>query len=347
MGVVDVIDTLREHGGMVTASLLRASHGRSDIAAALARHDVVRGGHGLYALRSAVPDARHAVRLNGVVAGLSAAHWWGWSLANEPDQPVVAVPRNRHLDPARRSGVRVIHVDLRDEQIVHGESARATPWGPRLPDLARVTDKLTTAVYVARTEPLTTSLAVLDSARRDGITQDRLHAALAGEPNQWLSRARTAIDVSDPRAANGFESLVRAIAIDVPRLRLVPQVTILPGITCDLVDEALGIVVECDSWTYHAEKSAFARDMERYNAIVLSGRLVLRIGRPLAISDPGQLPRQLAAAVALRTDMTRPTVSDSWPARWLWSSRRSRPRRHVRPATSRGRGFATRCSGAD
>jgi hypothetical protein len=53
-------------------------------------------------------------------------------------------------------------------------------------------------------------------------------------------------------------------------------------------------------WTYHAEKSAFARDMERYNALVLAGRLVLRIGRPLAISDPGQVRRHLANAVALR-----------------------------------------------
>jgi hypothetical protein len=221
-------------------------------------------------------------------------------LAQEPELPVVAVPRKRHIEPERRSGVRVVHVDLRADQIVQGEAARATPWGPRIPDLAMVTDKLTTAVYVARTEPLTISLPALDGARRDGITADQLHAALAGEPNQWRARARAAIDASDPRAANGFESLVRAIASDVPRLHLVPQVTVLPGITCYLVDDALGIVVECDSWTYHAEKSAFARDMERYNALVLAGRLVLRIGRPLAVSNPDQVRRHLVAAVALR-----------------------------------------------
>jgi hypothetical protein len=301
MGVGDVIETLREHGGMVTAGVLRSSHPRTDIAAALASNDVVRVGHGRYALRSVVPDAQHAVRLSGVVAGLSAAHWWGWSLAEEPDLPVVAVPRNRHIEPERRRGVRLVHVDLGADQIVQGEAARATPWGPRLPDLAQVTDKLTTAVYVARTEPLTTSLAVLDSARRDGITPDRLHAALAREPNQWRERAREAIDASDPRPDNGFESLVRAIARDVPGLCLVPQVRVLPGITCDLVDEVLGIVVECDSWTYHAEKSAFARDMERYNALVLADRLVLRIGRPIAMSDPDQVRRHLAAAVALRS----------------------------------------------
>ena len=266
---------------------------------------MVRVGHGRYALRSAVPNARHAVRLSGVVAGLSAAHWWGWSLAQEPELPVVAVPRNRHLAPERRAGVRVVHVDLRPDQVVRGEAARTTPWGPRLPDLAKVTDKVTTAVYVARTEPLTTSLPVLDSARRDGITSDQLRAGLALEPNQWRARARKAIDSSDPRAANGFESLVRAIASDVPGLRLVPQVTVLPGITCDLVDEVLGIVVECDSWTYHAEKSAFARDMERYNTLALAGRLVLRIGRPLAVSDPDQVRTHLAAAVALRKG-TRP-----------------------------------------
>jgi len=300
MGVADVLETLREHGGMATAKVLLAGHPRADLAAALAGNDVLRMGHGRYALRSAVPEARHAVRLSGVVAGLSAAHWWGWSLAQEPDLPVVAIPRKRHIEPERRAGVRVVHVDLRPDQVVHGEAARATPWGPRLPDLASVTDKLTTAVYVARTEPLTTSLPVLDSARRDGITLHQLHTALAREPNQWRARAREAIDASDPRAENGFESLVRAIANDVAGLRLVPQVVVLPGITCDLVDETLGIVVECDSWTYHAEKSAFARDMERYNTLVLAGRLVLRIGRPLALSEPALVRRHLTTAVALR-----------------------------------------------
>ena len=84
---------------------------------------------------------------------------------------------------------------------------------------------------------------------------------------------------ADGRAANAFESVVRAISLVVPALALEPQVRIGQSITPDLVDQTLRVVVECDSWTYQAEKSAFRRDLERYNEITLDGWLIIRMNR--------------------------------------------------------------------
>jgi len=44
----------------------------------------------------------------------------------------------------------------------------------------------------------------------------------------------------------------------------------------DLADEALGIVLEADSFEFHGERAALSRDCERYDELVARGWLVLR-----------------------------------------------------------------------
>ena len=44
----------------------------------------------------------------------------------------------------------------------------------------------------------------------------------------------------------------------------------------DLADPVRGIVLEADSWTWHAEKWDHDRDCGRYNAMVVAGWVVLR-----------------------------------------------------------------------
>ncbi len=56
-------------------------------------------------------------------------------------------------------------------------------------------------------------------------------------------------------AANPFESALRAVALDVPGLHVVPQHPIAMGdfvIHPDLVDVDRRIVLEADSWIHHA-----------------------------------------------------------------------------------------------
>ena len=62
------------------------------------------------------------------------------------------------------------------------------------------------------------------------------------------------LQAADARAGNPFESVLRAIGLDVPGLYLVPQVEIrIPGrrrMRPDLVDRRLKIVVEADSFEH-------------------------------------------------------------------------------------------------
>ena len=76
----------------------------------------------------------------------------------------------------------------------------------------------------------------------------------------------------------------------------------LPGITPDLVDGELRLIVECDSWMFHAEKSAFRRDMERYNTLVLRGWRVLRIGWEHAMKQPDYVRDVLARRLGVPSD---------------------------------------------
>jgi len=109
------------------------------------------------------------------------------------------------------------------------------------------------------------------------------------------------VAAADGRAANAFESVVRAISMKVEGLSLVPQVTIAESVTSDLVDLRLRIVVECDSWTYHAEKSAFRRDLDRYNTLAVDGWLILRFDRTHAMDKPGYVELTMARAVRMRS----------------------------------------------
>ncbi len=93
-------------------------------------------------------------------------------------------------------------------------------------------------------------------------------------------RVLRVIEAADGRADNPFESVLRAIGLDVPGLRLVPQVEIrIPGrwlMRPDLVDERLRIVVEADSFEHHGSRKALVLDCAGYDNLAADGWTVLR-----------------------------------------------------------------------
>lgn len=106
---------------------------------------------------------------------------------------------------------------------------------------------------------------------------------------------------ADGLAANCFESLVRAIALEVPGLSVRPQVNItLPAgeIWVDLADERLRIVIEADSFTFHGTPAALVKDARRYNWLTVDGWRVLRITWQDALNEPGLVAQWLAELVA-------------------------------------------------
>ena len=73
--------------------------------------------------------------------------------------------------------------------------------------------------------------------------------------------------------------MLRAIALGVEGTTWDPQHRIRYDdffAKVDLADDALGIVLEADSFEFHGERAALSRDCERYDELVSRGWLVLR-----------------------------------------------------------------------
>ncbi len=97
--------------------------------------------------------------------------------------------------------------------------------------------------------------------------------------------------------------MVRAVALDVPGLNLVPQVRVVGVGHPDLYDERLGIVVECDSFGFHAERADLQRDCNRYNACAVRDLAVVRFTWEDGMFRPEHVRQVLVDVVELRTEL--------------------------------------------
>ena len=111
------------------------------------------------------------------------------------------------------------------------------------------------------------------------------------------------VEHASGKAANPFESVLRAISLDVPDLALVPQVVIeeagFRG-RPDLVDQDRRIAVEADSFEFHGKRAALRRDCERFNALALQGWLVLRFSWEHVMHDQAYVRASLESATRWR-----------------------------------------------
>jgi very-short-patch-repair endonuclease len=140
-----------------------------------------------------------------------------------------------------------------------------------------VTTPLRTVVDCARLLPFDEALAIADSALRSGLVtreeldEVRVRGAGAGAVRRVVRHA-------DARAANPFESVLRALCIEAG-LPVEPQREVVLGrdtIHPDLVCRDRRVVVEGDSWTWHATRKAHTKDCARYNLLTAHGWAVLR-----------------------------------------------------------------------
>ncbi len=229
-----------------------------------------------------------AAAAGGVVSHLSAAQHWGWKLQWAPRIPEVTVPRRRRLDrnvaPLTRVDVRVRWADLGPDEVVDG-----------------ATSPVRTVVDCARTLDFGAALSVADSALRSGlVTSAELLRAAAASPRTGRERALRVAREATALAANPFESVLRAIALDVPGLAVRPQVWVAGVGRADLVDERLGIVVEADSWEFHGSPEAFRVDIRRYAGFARQGRVVVRFDWDRVMGDAGEVHATLLDVVRVR-----------------------------------------------
>ncbi len=252
------MDLLLRLGGVASRRQLLEVLTPGQLRSAVSEGRVSRVGHGLYALPE-VDDARAAARsLCGVLSHTSAALHHGWPVKSPPRRPHVMVPRKRRVAPGRKAGV----------HLHYGEAAECADGLATSPEQ--------TVVDCARVLPFDEALAVADSALRAGVGRHSLLAAAERSSRTGRTRAIRVVEAGDGRAENPFESVVRALSLELPALRLVPQV-VIPGYgRPDLYDEASRLVVECDSFTFHARREAVVKDVERYNAAQLHQLALLR-----------------------------------------------------------------------
>ena len=282
-----VEQALAELGGVARRGALVRMCGRRAVDAALADGELVVAGR--HYTSPEVDAARaEAASVSGVLCLRSAALARGWAVLTSPRRAEVCVPRKRKVAAPAQRRVALRWVDLGPDDV---DGDRTSP------------DR--TLADCLRTLPFAEALAVADSALREGYPPARLQALARDLRGPGAARARRTAALADGRAANPFESALRAICLEVVGLDVVPQVTIrdphLLG-RPDLTDVRLKMVLEADSFEWHGDRAALHRDANRYNALVAAGWLVLRFSWEEVMFHPERVRAVLEAVVAARTE---------------------------------------------
>lgn len=279
---VSVVEWLVELGGVANRATLLRLTSRAELDRAVGAGDVVRVGRGRLALPQVDEAVRAAHALCGVLSHTSAALYWGWEVKTVPARPHVTVPAKRRLAPERRRGVVLHRADLQPDE-VHGTAM--------VPEL--------TVLQCARSLAFDEALSVADSALRHGLPPSALRRVAATVRGPGAPGVRRVCAEATPLAANPLESVLRAIALDVPGLNVQPQRRIGPRTRPDLLDEDLRIVIEADSFAWHGTRAALRRDAHRYNEMVREGWIVLRFTWEDVMLHPDHVRAVLADVVAL------------------------------------------------
>jgi very-short-patch-repair endonuclease len=262
-GDMAATEVLTQLGGRATWTQLRRHLTWSALDAAVGRGEVVKLARGRYALPELAQHARVAHRHTAVLSHHSAAVAHGWSAKWPPTTPWITVPRNRKMSTTSRRGLHVAYRDVSSRERSRG-----------------VTGHLRTVLDCAMKLPFDEALCIADSALRVGdVDRDELQAAAGRLRGPGAGEARRVAALADGRAANPFESCLRAIALEVEGLTLRPQVQVAePGLfaTVDLGDVVRKVAIEAEGFEFHGTRSGLERDCRRYTELTIYGWRVLR-----------------------------------------------------------------------
>jgi very-short-patch-repair endonuclease len=223
---------------------------------------VLRTARGRYALPEVAEHRRTAAARTATLSHLSAALHHGWKVKAPPTAAWVTLPRSSRLRPHHRAGIEPRWADLSEGDARDG-----------------VTTPLRTVVDCARVLPFVEALAVADSALRSrAVSLPALRRAARRARGTGSSDVRRVARWADARAANPFESVLRALAIE-EGYRLVPQLVVAePGLfaVVDLGSEELRLAVEADGFEVHGSRRSLRRDCRRHTGFAVHGWSSLR-----------------------------------------------------------------------
>ncbi len=236
-------------------------------------------------------------RTGGALGMASAALDHGWAVLRVPPRPQLLVSRGRRVPASDK--VDVHRAELAPYEVRDG-----------------VTTPEVTLAHCLRRLPFDEALAVADSALRAGVPRSLLLRVADEARGPGSPQMRRVARCASRLAANPFESALRAIALDVPGLAVVPQVVIHePGLRVrpDLVDVDLRIVVEADSFEWHGGRQQLSDDAKRYDLLVVHGWVVLRFAWEHVMHEQAFVRDTLLAAVALAEGMreVRPAATSA------------------------------------
>jgi very-short-patch-repair endonuclease len=256
-----VPEVLRMLGGHARTEQLRERVTRAQLTEAVRREDVVRIGRGRYVLPDLPPARQAAARAHGVLSHATAAQIWGLAQMFPPAEVHISVPPGSRPQPV--DGVRHHWCTLPPDEVVDG-----------------VTTPLRTVLDCAVTMPFREALAIADSClRTDLVGEGELLAEAVRRLGPGTIGCRQVAATANGDAANPFESALRAIVLEADLPGFVPQVEIVTAgarARVDLADPELMLVIEGDSFGYHASRASFSRDCRRYDELVRAGWTVLR-----------------------------------------------------------------------
>ncbi len=288
-----VVARLVDCGGAAGRAELVRACGLATFKRALEDGRLVRVARGRYVLGTATDSVRQAAARCGVLSYRSAAQQHGWAQRKVPARPDVTFARNRRVPREWRAAITPHWSDLPPHDI----DGLAT--SPRR-----------TLVDCMRMLKLNESVPIVDSAVRCGDISPRdLRELARSMRGRGRVRAMYVAAMATKLAANAFESGLRAIAATVPGLRVRPQAPMRVArrrdgprsvLRPDLIDEALGIVIEAESFEWHGEVAALSRDCARYNALANTGWLVVRFSWYQVTFQPDYVHWVLTQAVARR-----------------------------------------------
>lgn len=293
---MELIDVVVRLGGIATRAQLVGATSPLEVDRALDAGALARAGRGRYVLPSTDAAVSLAHGMNGALALSSAALVHGWEVWTVPDKPHIIVPRKRNVPQHRRSLAILHRRDLFPSEL----------------DGVATSPKITLQQSL-RLLPEADALAIADSAMRHG--RRALLAQVAAEvQGPGAERVRRLAGQARTNADNPFESALRSIANSVPGLVVEPQVAIrTPHLYArpDLVDVQLKMALEADSFEWHGNLQALAKDAHRYNLLVADGWLVFRFTWEQVMFRPDEVRRILVRAVQhlalLRDTRTQPT----------------------------------------
>ena len=203
---MDLATLLAQHGGTCTWRELRRSVPRRRIDVALESGAVVRVARGRYALPSLAAARSVALGASATASHTTAALHWGWKVKSEPELPHLTLPRGRKLRAAARAGVQRHWRDLETDEIRDGWVTSPGAHGHRLlprPAVRRGAGR-----------------RGLCLARRP-VARRRHDRAPRDCPGECVVGSRSVLERADRGAANPFESVLRALCLQVEGLTVV------------------------------------------------------------------------------------------------------------------------------